>query len=242
MPEAGTYTNIPTGAAHDRATTGAWHGLTNPTNPDKKYLLTFGYGSGSAIDWLVLVDLLVACGNINANATGNQAITSTAQTRQYGSTLGAGVMGVLEVTTAFGATPANITMSSYTDQDGNTGATNAAEAATTSCIANRLQPVGVNSPWLVLASGDFGIRSVETGISFSAAMGAGVCALNLVFPLMYIPGLASNLYVERDSTTQIDGITELVAASFVIGCLTVFVQTNSTTSGQFKGFARTCAG
>lgn len=244
MPVAGTFTNIPTGAVHTRTSTGAWSGITAlVTGTNSKYLLTIGFGSTSAIDWAIFVDLLVGCGNINANTTGNQAITSTAQTRQYGTTLGSGVMGTLLVTTAFGATASNITLSQYTDQDGNTGSAGAAEAATTSCIADRTQPVGANSPWLLLASGDWGIRSVETGISFSAAMGAGVCALMLVFPLAYVPGLASNIYVERDSTTQIDGLTELVQdSSDIIGCFTWLVQTNSTTSGTFRAFARTCEG
>lgn len=244
MPVAGTFTNIPGGAVHTRASVGAWNGITAlVTGTNKKYLLTIGFGSSSAIDWGILVDLLVGCGNVLATVNTAQAITSTAQTRQYGTTLGAGVMGTLLVTTAIGTTASNINLSSYTDQDGTTGASGAAEAMTVSCIADRLQPVGNNSPWLMLASGDYGIRSVETGITLSAAMSAGVMALMLCFPLAYVPGLASNLYVERDSTTQIDGLTELVQdGSDIIGCLTWLLQTNSTTSGTFRAFARCCEG
>ena len=240
LPLAGTYTNIPGGAVHTRASTGAWNGLKDPGGSNKKYLLTFGYGSSSVIDWGILVDLLVCAGNINANATGNQTINSTAQTRQYGSTLGAGVMMTFDVTTALGATASNLTVNSYTDQDGNTAQTTAAEAMTTSAITFRLQPVTIGT-FMPLASGDFGVRSVET-LAFSAAMLAGVVALNLYFPLAFLPGVAGNLYVERDSTTQIDGITELVNASQVTGCLTMYLQTNSTTTGTVKMFARTTEG
>lgn len=245
FPVAGTYTNIPGGAVHTRASVGAWNGITAlVTGTNSKYLLTIGFGSTSAIDWAILMDLLVGCGNINANLNTAQAITSTAQTRQYGTTLGAGVMGTLEVTAALGATPANVTLSSYTNESGTAARANTADAMTVSCIAQRTQPAGNTMPWLNLQSGDYGIRSVESGITFSAAMGAGgVCALNLVFPLAYVPGLAGNLYVERDSTTQIDGLTELVQdSSDIIGCLTWLVQTNSTTSGTFRAFARTCEG
>jgi hypothetical protein len=189
---------------------------------------------------MILVDLLVAAGNINANATGNQTINSTAQTRQYGATLGAGVMMTFDVTTALGATPSNLTVNSYTDQDGNATVTTPAVAMTPSAIVMRLEPPALG-PVMELASGDFGVRSVET-LAFSAAMGAGVVALNLYFPLAFLPGIGSGVYVERDSTTQIDGITELAQASGVIGCLTLYAQTNTTSTGGTKLFARTVEG
>lgn len=245
FPVAGTYTNIPGGAVHTRASVGAWNGITAlVTGTNSKYLLTIGWGATSAIDWAILMDLLVACGNISANLNTAQVITSVAQTRQYGTTLGAGVMGTLEVTAALGVTAANVTLSSYTNESGTAARANTADAMTPSCIAQRTQPAGSTMPWLNLQSGDYGIRSVESGITFSAAMGAGgVVALNLAFPLAYVPGLASNLYVERDSTTQIDGLTELIKDSGnLIGCLTWLAQTNGVTSGTFRAFARTCEG
>lgn len=243
MPEAGTYTNIPGGAVHDRTSTGAWHGILSPTGGRKKYLLTFGYGSSSTIDWGILVDLLVACGNISHANTAN-TVNSTALNRIYQGTDGYGVMAAFDVTTALGATAGTIRLTSYTDQDGNTGADSGAITCTNSAIAQRIEPTGAgsNPPWMVLASGDFGIRAVAT-VTSAGNTGGGVSALNLCFPLAYLPGLISNVYIERDSTTQIDGLTELVQTSGnVIGCLTLFVQTNSTTSGAVKGFARTTEG
>jgi len=242
FPVAGTYANIPGGAAHDRASTGAWsQGLTNPTAPDKKYLLTFGYGAAQQINMAILADLLVAAGNINANATGNQTISSTALTRQYGATQGAGVLMTYEVTTALGGTASNLTVNSYTDQDGNTGATTPAVAMTTSAIVQRLQPAALG-PYMELASGDYGVRSVET-LVFSAAMAAGVVALNLYFPLAFVPGVAANSYIERDSTVQVDGLIELAKnGSDVIGCLMAYVLTNTTSTGVLTAFLRGVAG
>jgi len=239
FPVAGTYTNIPGGAEHTRASTGAWSfGLVNPTSPDKKYLLSLGYAHGSTVNMIVLVDLLVAAGNINANVTGNQTINSVALTRY---TNGNGVMMTFDVTTALGATASNLTVNSYTDQGGTAAQTTPAVAMTTSAIANRLQPTALG-PFMELASGDFGVRSVET-LAFSSAMGAGVVALNLYFPLAFVPGVASNIYVERDSTVQIDGITELVlTAGGVLGCLTAYCFANGTSSGTGTYFLRTCDG
>lgn len=246
IPVAGTYTNIPGGAVHTRATTGGWLGILSPiTGGNKKYLLTFGYGSSSTIDWGILVDLLVGAGNITVTGTGNQTVNSTAQTRQYGSTLGQGVMATMEVTTALTTGTGTSSLVSYTDQDGNTAAASASGQSTASSVAGHIFPDGGNSPppWYALASGDFGVRSVET-FAFSAAhAGGGPIALNLVFPLAYLPGLISNVYLERDSTTQIDGLTELVQdGSNVVGCFVLFVQVNSTSTGAVKGFARTCEG
>jgi len=241
LPVAGTYTNIPGGAVHTRASTGAWSiGLSNP-GTDKKYLLTFGFGSASAIDWGILVDLLVCAGNILATTTSAQTVNTTAQTRQYDATLGAGVMMTFEITTALSATAHNMTVNSYTDQDGNAASTTAAETGLSGGIVQRLVPVGLG-PFMQLAAGDFGVRSVEQYTN-SAALAAGVFALNLYFPLAFVPGVAANLYIERDSTVQIDGLTELVKdGSNVIGCLTMYVQTNGTTSGILKAFMRTVAG
>lgn len=240
LPVAGTYTNIPGGAVHTRASVGAWNGLRDPGGSDLKYLLTVGIGSANAIEWGCLIDLLVAAGNIDANNAAAQTVNSTAQTRQYGSTLGAGVMMTFEITTALGATASNLVVT-YTDQDNNGGATTPATAMLQSGIVQRLTPVALGN-LMELASGDWGVRSVET-FDLSAAMGAGVVALNLYFPLSYVPGVIGNTYIERDSTAQIDGLTELVQdGSGVIGCLTWLVQTNTTSTGVFRSFARTCEG
>lgn len=239
FPVAGTYTNIPGGAAHSRASTGAWSlGLKNPTAPNKKYLLTLGYTSSSNLNMLMLIDLLVAAGNINANATGNQTINSAALTRY---TDGAGVLMTFEITTALGATPSNLTVNSYTNQAGTAARSTSAIAMTPSGIVQRLEPAALG-PFMELQSGDYGVRSVET-LAFSAAMGAGVVALNLYFPLAFIPGLGANVYLERDSTIQIDGLTELVQTSGgVLGCLAGYILANGTSSGVLTAFMRTAEG
>jgi hypothetical protein len=240
---AGTFSpaGMPGGTATNRATAGSFSlGLSNPSGSDKKYLLTVGFTSGSAINMVILADILVAVSNVNANSATAQTVNSTALTR-YTGTASAGNLLTFEITTSLGATNSNLTVSSYTNSAGTTGRTTTAQAMTTSAIGGRLQPILVG-PYMTLADGDIGIRSVET-LQFSAAMGAGALNLYIYRPLHFLPGVGANVYVERDSTVQIDGLTELVVGTdSQLGCLTVFVLPNGTSTGTFIGFMRTVAG
>jgi len=239
QPGAGSYTNIPGGAVHNRASAGAWP-LKNPSGADKKYLLTLGVNHGTGTNIVLLIDLLVAAGNINANATGNQTVNSTALTR-YSGTAAAGNMIILEVTTGLGVTASNFNVNSYTNEAGTTGRATGNNAMTTSCITYRLQPT-TGSYLIPLQADDLGVRSVET-VVFSAAMGAGVVAILIFRPLMFIPTIATTTYVERDSTLQVDGLTELVLGSdSEVGCLTFLILTGSNATGVQTYFIRTCSG
>lgn len=239
-PAALTYTAIPGGAVMINTNAGALSlGLTNPTNPDKKYLLTFGFGSTVQVNWVVLADLLVAASGINANIATSQTVNTTAETRTYNGTLGAGVQMTMEVTVALGATAANVTHT-YTNQSGTASRSTGAIAMSTSCIVGRTQPATLGLP-TQLQTGDWGVRSVESTI-FSAAMLAGTLALHLYVPLMYLPGVTSNAYIERDSTVQIDGLEELVVdGSNVLGCLITYILPSTTSSGIVNAFFRTVA-
>jgi len=238
LPAAGTYSNIPGGAAPDNTNVGALSlGFSNPSGGNSKYLLTFGFTSSSALQIVMLGDLLVAAGNISGSLNTSQTISSTALTRY---TSGAGVYMTYEVTTALGGTASNLTVT-YTNQSGTGSRATAATAMTTSAIAQRLQPAGAG-PFMVLQSGDYGVQSVQSLI-LSASMTAGVFALNLYKPLMWVPGIAANIWTERDSTTQIDGLQQLVTtAGGVLGCLAMYLYTNTTTSGLIVGGMRACAG
>lgn len=241
QPGAGSYTAISGGAVHTRASTGALSGyLANASAGTRAYLLTFGYTSSQTINMAILADLLWAGGNIDANSNSAQTVNSTALTR-YTGTAAACNMLTFEVTAALGSTPANIT-GTYTNESGTGSRSTGAVALTPSAIVGRLQPTATG-PFIQFANGDYGIRSLET-VQLSAAMGAsGTLAALIYRPLSFVPGVASTVYIERDSTTQIDGLTEIAKdSSDVPGCLTLFVQTNSTTSGIVTGFCKTVIG
>ena len=230
--------NINTGTTMNNASQGAL-GLVTPTGGRGKYLLTAGVNvSALGFTMLLLCDLLWCGANVTTNVgTGAQTVNSNALVRY---TSGAGVMMICAVTTALGASAANITFS-YLDQGGNAGSSGAV-ALTASCVVQRLQPVMSSSPFVVLAAGDYGVTQIVS-ITVSALMGAGVMDAYLIKPLAFIPTIAATTYVERDSTAQIDGLTQLpVGSDNYIGCLGFLGLTSSTTTCTANGMLRTCEG
>lgn len=238
LPAAGGFTASP-GTAPTRATTGALNfGLPDPGGSDKAYLLTFGYASGSALNWLILGDLLVETGSYTIDNT-QKTVSTTALTRYTG---GGGVFIVPVVTTALGATAGSLNINSYTDQDGNTGAATGSIAMTNSAIVERIATGATTGPFTTLATGDYGVRAIST-LTSSGNTGGGAVGIMLLRPLAYIPGLAGNYYIERDSTTQVDGLTELeLTAGGATGCLTVLVLANTTSTGVANFFLRSVQG
>lgn len=225
IPAAGAYTNIPGGSDFNHTSTGAV-GFTDPTGGDKKYLINFGANHLSGSNVVLLVDLLVAAGNILATVNTLQTVNTTALTRY---TDGEGVMIILEVTTAIGTTASNVTLT-YTNQAGTGSRSTGAIAMTVSAITFRLLPAG--SPFMVLASGDRGVRSVE-GAQLSAAMTAGVMAVLLFKPLLFIPTLASTAVIERSTPGMLGGLLEMpITSGGNVGCLTFLILTNTTSTGQ----------
>lgn len=238
IPTTGTYTNIPTGAAHDRNSVGALsNAITDTAGSDKRYLLSFGFTASQQINVALLVDLLVCCGNILATTLSPQTVSSTALTRY---TTGAGVCAIFDVTSAIGTTASNINLSSYTNQAGTAAQVSPAQAMTVSAIVQRLM-AATAGPFVPLASGDYGVRAVST-VTLSAAMTLGVMALNLYYPLMWVPGVAANIWASNNSTSQIDGLCELPVVSNVSGCLALYMLTNTTSTGILTGAFQTCSG
>lgn len=180
--------------------------------PDTKHVL-----NGSAISavatavpaQLMLVDMQGYYPGINMNSSSSQTLTGT-PTLRY--TNGAGVRAYLVVVTSTGATAHNLSMS-YTDQDGNTGQT---MPVTVSCTASAITPHITHSgtagnnygPFLPLASGDTGIRSVQS-VQLSAASLSGTAALVLARPLLTIPLTTASVASERDFLNQIPSLPEI---------------------------------
>lgn len=238
-PGAGTYANIPTGAVKTNDQTSGFP-MTDP-GANTKYLLNFGVQHLTGTNIVMLVDLLVAAGNILLTSTSPQTVSSAALTRY---TDGVGVMMIFEVTTPSSATACNITVA-Y-DGTGGTGHTTGAVAfqTTTAVIQYRLGPVlpGTGIIAMNLQSGDVGVKVVNT-FTCSVALGAGVVALNLYKPLVLIPTLAVTTFVERSTPGMLSGITALAKDSGnVLGCLTPFVLTSTTSTGVQTYWLQSCAG
>jgi hypothetical protein len=180
--------------------------------PDTKHVL-----NGSAITavatgvpgQLMLVDMCGYYPGINMNVATAQTLTGTPSLRY---TNGEGVRAYLVVTATTGATAHNVALS-YTDQAGNTGNT---LPVTVACTASAITPHITHSgtaannygPFLPLASGDTGIRSVQT-VTISAASGSGTAALVLCKPLLTIPLTTVSVASERDFLNQIPSLPQV---------------------------------
>lgn len=248
-PVAGTYLNTtaPTDAVLDRSNAAALSlYFSNPTSPARKYLLTFGFSATTQVNMAVLVDILQHGGGFRLSVnTAETVVAPTNSTRQYGT--GSGVGNLLTFICSAAGTPgAGTFIAQYVNQAAaNTNAPTLTTAAA-AIIADVLWPAsvgvtaGAGSFFVPLASGDTGVQAVKQ--TTCSVAGTGTLASNVFFPLSFVPGMAGNAYIERDSTSQIDGITELVQAANVIGCLGLYIFPNSTTSGGLTAFMRTVAG
>jgi hypothetical protein len=252
QPGAGTYlaTTAPTDAVLDRASTGAISTyLSNPSGSDKKYLLTFGFGSAQQINMAVLVDVLNHSGLFrNTVNTAETVASPTNATRQYGSGSGVGNLMTLVCSVAGTGGAGTLTVQ-YVDQAAANTNAPALTTAASAFTADTLVPsaafvtAGAGSFFIPLAAASTGVQAIKQTTLSVAGTGAGSgFAGNIFFPLSLIPGIASNAYIERDSTTQIDGITELIMNGGVIGHLALYALTNGTTSGALTGFIRTVSG
>lgn len=219
FPPAGGYANIPNGATHNVDSDGAIP--LNHRAGKTAYFQNLGARMATGTNILLLYDLLVAGGNINANTTSAQTITFPNLTRYVD---GVGVMMVFEVTTALGSTAANLTVT-YTDSGGISGRS-VSFSLTTSAVVYRLQPVQFQ-----VTISQPGVRTI-TQVQLSAAMGAGYLAALLFKPIAFIPTLATTAQVEKGIPSQISGMTPLpLGTDGKLGCLTFMTLTSGTSTG-----------
>lgn len=152
---------------------------------------------------LMLVDMQGYYPGINMNVATSQTLLGT-PTLRY--TDGVGVRASLVITSSSGATAHNLSMS-YTNSASTAGRT---LPVTVSCTASAITPHITHSgtaannygPFLPLASGDVGIKSVQS-VQLSAASLAGTAALVLYKPLLTIPLTTVSVTSERDFLNQI---------------------------------------
>lgn len=143
---------------------------------------------------LWLIDRLWQNSGLVVTSTGAQAITpATAAARDAnGTSNGAGVMAAIEWSATGGAGTPTVTLT-YTDQDGNTGAT-----GTFTGVAS--PPVGTFEIF-TMAAGDTGVR-VPTSFRQSATRTSGTMHLVLFRPLLMMEITAANIGNAVDAVTS----------------------------------------
>jgi hypothetical protein len=240
VPGSLSHTGIPGGQLNHSGTTGAFP-IGDAAAGEEKYLLTAGLSVSNANGAVaMLVDYLWEASGISATINTAQTVNSTALGR-YSGTAAAGNMIMSEVAVTHGATAQNLTIT-YTNQAGTGGRSTGAVAATASVATPRVNPYSGFGPFMPLAAGDTGVRSIETA-QYSAANSAGSDHLCIVRPLLMMPTVAVNTFVERDSTAQIDAITQLVKnASEQSACLRWLFLTSGTGTFTYTSLIRTCRG
>lgn len=158
---------------------------------------------------LMLVDMQGYYPGISMSTNSIQTLTGT-PTLRY--TNGEGVRAYLVVTSTTGGTAHNVNIS-YTNTGSSSGKT---MPVTVSCTASAIVPHITHSgtaannygPFLPLASGDTGVKSVES-LTLSASSTAGTAALVLAKPLLTIPLTTVSVASERDFLNQIPSLPQV---------------------------------
>ena len=214
----GSGTSLAFQALDDTSTTspGIPHG--GNVTPDTKHILNASAFSAAATTMpavFMLVDRLGFYRINSVTTTGNQALDNTVPFPAGRHTNGAGlrafcVASVGAATTAMGAATPNISMT-YTDQDGNAGAVTPAvlpqgnSAAAKGNIVHSGTGAGKYGPFMPLAAGDSGIRSVQQ-FNLSASYLSGQLNLVICRPLLTLPMTTIGVAAERDLLNQVPSL------------------------------------
>jgi hypothetical protein len=213
---------------------GIYHGPG--VSPAKKFLRSlsvFSTSANAAPSMWYLCDYLLYYPFIDMDAVGEeQTLSTTLPLDRY--TDGAGVrMMMVNVSPTVGGGQFTV---SYVNQDGNTSvtpnhfcsaATNIATLTATTDVA------GGFMPFLRLAAGDSGVRSVNS-VTFSVANG-GLCSLVLVYPLRTIRIREANVASEVESLLHAPNLPRVYDGAYLN--LIGNTPTGSLVSTVFAGMA-----
>lgn len=189
--------------------TNLWHG--GDVSADTKHIINLGAAvnvAAGAPGVLLLVDMLGCYPRIVTNSLATQTLNNTLTLPRY--TDGKKVRAFYVLNTANGANSSNFVMS-YTNTTPASGRGLGATVATqASAIVGHLPHSGVNAgnfgPFLPLAGGDQGVKSVETCQFTVASASAGLVDLVLAVPLAALPITAAFYMSERDLMNQLPSL------------------------------------
>lgn len=201
-PPPNYYASSPLVAATLDSYRGIFHGPDQPSG--QKYLTHLGLitPTAAALGRYMLLDYIAYYPFVDCDDTDTQTLDNTVTLPRYADGDGVMAMAVaVAPTVGGGAFSFN-----YVNQDGASRTSPTQVCSTTSAsiasLATSQQAVAgmPGGPFLLLASGDTGIRSI-TDVTFSVANG-GLIALVLVKPLANLAIFEINTEIEREFVTQ----------------------------------------
>jgi hypothetical protein len=161
----------------------------------------------------MLVDMLGFYRLTSVTTTGNQATNNTVTLPRYTDGVGVQAFAYVNTTTAMGAATPNLSIT-YTNSAGTAGKTTPATlpacktGATSGHIPYSGTAAGKFGPFIPLAAGDTGIRSIQQ-INLSASYVSGELAVVLCKPLLTMPVAAIGVAAERDFVNQLPSLPKI---------------------------------
>lgn len=236
-PSANFYASEPLVAATLNGNKGIYHGGNVST--DTKHLVNIGAYSAVATavpSVLMLVDICLYYPGIVTTSASAQTLTNSTSLTRY--TDGAGLRAFFVMTTAAGANTPTVQIS-YTNQAGTASRSLPVTTAfTASAIVGHITHSGTAAnnygPFLPLASGDTGVRSVQSLTITTPSATSGTGALVLCRPLATLPLTTVSVASERDLFNQLPSLPKIVDGA----CLTwlYFAGAATATSTNIYGY------
>jgi len=216
---------------------GVFHG--GNVSPDTKHLLNFGAWTQTATgvpSVLMLVDFLGCYPRIQTNLATVQNLNNTLTLPRY--TDGAGVRPFFVINTTNGANAQNFSMTYTNSANEGSRSLGANVANTASAIVSHMSYSGTAAgnygPFLPLAGGDAGVRSVQSAQFSAASASAGFIDLVLCKPIASIPLTTAFVAAERNLLSQLFSLPK-VEDGAVLGFLT-HAGAAMAAGTQFQGY------
>lgn len=232
-----TGTNLAFQATNDSTTNAGGIDHGGNVSPATKHIIGASVGSAATTSCpavLMLVDLLGFYRITSVTTTGAQTLNNTVTLPRY--TDGKGVMAFAwnTTTTAMGAATPTITLN-YTNSDGTAGRTTPAvlptckTAAANGLILYSGTGSGKYNPFIPLAQGDKGIRSVQS-LALSVSYVSGEFSLGLCKPIFTLPIPAIGVFTERDFVNSMPSLPKIEDGANLVWLLYSGVNTPVATS------------
>lgn len=243
-PTAGAYGGAAaTAVQKSDATTGALqHGGNVSTDTKHVVNAVAAFSAGATAPTLVLYDRVLTYEACAFTAGTSQAMTNGVAAQRYiGSTAEGGLKIMFTCQTVFGATASNLTVLTYVNQAGTGGQTMpttitatiiVSVAAPTSTLGARVACPATGttpySPFLFMAAGDTGARSI-TNYTTSAA-NTGTFCIVLARPLATFPMFAAGRSEDFDLTRGLQALPRILDGA----CLTFYAKMPVATGTNFE--------